>query len=1312
MENFNRKSLKAKLILTFLLVSIIPVAIIGYLSFNRSKKALVETRITSLESIAGIKVQKIEAFFEERKDNILVAQDYFNVKTNLPIVSKYANNRSNPAYINAKKMLDSQLLTFQKVYGYDDLMLVNRDGIIVYNTNENHSIYDLGNTLHDPGNKSFSNGKKGLYFSDIYENKMTKNVYELLITAPIYDATGTFAGVIALELNMQNIFDFIQDNKGLGDTGETLLGKKSGKYAAFLNPLRHDKNATLKHKIILGSNKAIPIQEAVQGNEGTGISIDYRNKKIIAVWRYIPLLDWGLVAKIDTSDAFKPINLLGLWVIWVTLPIALIVTFVAYIFAKKISAPITRLMRSTELIANGDLTQRIDIDSENEIGLLADSFNKMTNELEAAKRDADKKDWLKTGQAKLNDIMHECRETTELANKIINYIANYLNAQIGTLYIVKDKSILILEGSYAYKVMENSSNELQFGEGIVGQVAIGKQNMVIDNIPEDYLTINSSLGKTSPSFILISPFLYKNRTKGVIELGFIGEPKKINTEFINIVSENIAIAINSAQISKRTQELHEQTQQQSEELQSQQEELRETNEMLQTQQEELRVANEELEERSKTLEKGQAEIQQKNDKLNKTQKIIGDKAKELELASKYKSEFLANMSHELRTPLNSLLILSKYLEDNKEGNLTKKQVECAHTVYTAGNDLLTLINDILDLSKIEAGKAELNIDQLDIKDFTFNIEQFFEPVANEKDINFTINIDDKIPEIIITDNQKLAQVVKNLLANSFKFTESGEVKFSIYKPDNNIHLNNKYLESNNIIAISISDTGIGISTEKQQSIFAAFQQADGATTRKFGGTGLGLSISKELARLLNGEIQLKSEVGKGSTFTLFIPEVLTKDIKPTTAEITTEASVKPQSKELPIPKTKPVEEIPNISDDREDIENRDKTILIVEDDTKFAKILLDLARKKEFKAMVAKDGETGIELAIKYIPSAIILDLSLPGIDGFEVMRNLKEDPKTCQIPIHFISATDNHIEAIKNGAIGYLTKPVNIEKLNEAFKKIEDIISSSLKKLLLIEDDVSLNKFILKFMKKHDIAISSTSSGKEALNLLQTESFDCIILDIGLPDMSGFELLEKIKRDKKLVTIPIIIYTGKDISKKEDEILQKYADKIVLKGAKSPERLLDETTLFLHRIEADLPESQRKLLKTIHDKDHIFKNKKVLLVDDDVRNVFALSSILEDRGMMVIPAKNGKEGLELLDKHYDTNLVLMDIMMPEMNGYEAINKIRDNKKFQKIPILALTAKAMLGDREKCIKAGANDYLAKPVDTNKLLTLLRVWLYK
>ena len=966
-------------------------------------------------------------------------------------------------------------------------------------------------------------------------------------------------------------------------------------------------------------------------------------------------------------------------------------------------------------------------------------------------------DWLKTGQNQLNDQMSGDQNRVELTHNIVSFLTLYLEAQVGVCYLVEGtveyKQSMKLIASYTQTRRKNLAEEFKFSEGLVERAAKELNSILIN--------IEAGLeAETVPPHVVVIPFLYENVIKGVIVLGSLDKWTEIQLEFLHQVMPSVGIAVNSVESRSKMQELLQQMQVQSEELQNQQQALQQTNEELQSQseelqtqteelqsqQEELQQSNDALEERTNTLESQKYEIQHKNLALEKTraemekaQIAIKRKAEELELASKYKSEFLANMSHELRTPLNSLLILAQLLENNKTGNLTAKQVEYAQTIHSAGSDLLSLINEILDLSKVEAGKIEVHIENVSLADLIATFEQKFRHVAEEKALDFQIKRADDLPAALQTDGQRLQQIINNLLSNALKFTSEGEVRLEIqYSSEKSSLFQPEQLPSHSprtsgegenllapakIIAFSVTDTGIGIAKDKQPVIFEAFQQADGTTSRRFGGTGLGLSISRQLARLLGGELHLHSEEGQGSTFTLYLPEKFEQK--------TAKHSELPSSED-PIIRSQPdevitaitshqvsqeesantTETLPPIVDDRNNLTPENKIILIIEDDRKFSHLLRDLAQEKAFKCLVAEDGQTGLQLADEYQPNAIILDVGLPLLDGWMVMDRLKDNPATRHIPVHFISGADQSLTAKKMGAIGYLHKPVSLEQLGDTFKNIEQFLTRTVKNMLVIIDSEPRQQKILELVGGENIQIKLAMTKSEAFQQLQMVTFDCIILDMDIEQSSGSQLLEQMQQEKELCQMPVIIYAERDLTSSEETILLQCSEHIPVKSVHSRERLLDEATLFLHQLEAKLPVDKRNMLRMVHDKEAILKQKKVLIVDDDVRNLFALATVLEDHDMEALCTKNGKEGLKALEEHNNIALVLMDIMMPEMDGYETLREIRKQPGYRQLPIIALTAKAMKGDKAKCIKAGANDYLSKPVDTDKLISLMRVWLYR
>lgn len=982
------------------------------------------------------------------------------------------------------------------------------------------------------------------------------------------------------------------------------------------------------------------------------------------------------------------------------------------------------VVKKAQQVASGDYSGQILPRSETDE--LALSLNRMTTALRKATEQNLRQDKLKTAQNELNETMRGDLSLELLARNIVTFISNFTQAQIGALYLYNDElKAYQLKGSYAFTNRKGLNTIYKSGEGLVGQAALEQQIITFSELPGDYVRITSGIGDSVPKNVIIVPFIYNGIVVGVMELGYLGGIDSLPHDFLTMVAENIAISIASANNRAQMAKLLEITSKQAQELQVQQEELKQSNEeleaqtqalkkseeYLQAQQEELRVTNEELEEKTKYLERQKEQMEKQNKALEEAWMELDTKAKELEVTNKYKSEFLANMSHELRTPLNSLLILSQTLMENKSKNLSTEQVESAKIIFNSGNDLLNLINDILDLSKIESGKMDISIARTSVSDITSSLRNYFGHLITNKGLGFEINIGEGVPEKIYTDEQRLNQVLRNIMSNAIKFTDKGSIKLNVFKPDKNENLSHSGLNPEDVVAFSVKDTGIGIAKERQADIFEAFQQLDGSISRKYGGTGLGLSITRELTRILGGEVKLVSEPGIGSEFIVFIPVNL---------ELRKEALVKPAKPVLRTgvavaPSAEPVKYntafIQSIPDDRAELTPNDPSILIIEDDANFAKTLARICNEKGFRYIATATGEEGIELAKKYKPKGILLDINLPGINGWETLEALKSSTETRHIPVHVITALDETLEAYNKGAIGFLTKPATKDKLEATIDKMQAFISRQIKDLLLIEDDESLRKTTKNLLESKDIKITECNSGNQAMKLISSQHFDCIVLDLGLPDMNGFEMLKKLKKNNVKIP-PIVVYTGKELTPEENEQLQYYTQNIIIKGVKSEERLLDETALFLHRVVNDLPERQKKILVNFYDKDKVFEGKTILVVDDDMRNVFAVTKVLEAGKMKVLIAPNGMKALETLQKHPEIDLVLMDIMMPVMDGYEAMKNIRKDKKWDKLPIIALTAKAMKEDREKSISAGANDYLSKPLDVQKLFNMMRIWLYK
>ncbi|MFL5555419.1 MAG: response regulator, partial [Gemmatimonadaceae bacterium] len=1041
--------------------------------------------------------------------------------------------------------------------------------------------------------------------------------------------------------------------------------------------------------------------------------------------------------------------------------------------ANSLTLQVRAIADVATAVTRGDLSRQIAVEAQGELDELKNNLNQMIANLKTTTEKNSEQDWLKTNLAKFSRMMQGQKDLESVSKLIMSELTPLVSAHHGAFYIMDEEDnntpVLKLIASYAYKERKHVGNRFYLGEGLVGQAALEKKPILLTNVPDDYIAITSGLGEAPPRNIIVLPVLFEGEIKAVIELASFLPFSQIHQLFLDQLAETVGVVINMISANMRTAELLEQSQSltlelqsQSEELRTQQEELKKSNaeletqaatlrtseELLKDQQEELQQVNEELEEKASLLAEQNRKVESKNEEVEAARLALEEKAEQLALSSKYKSEFLANMSHELRTPLNSLLILARLLSENKEGNLSPKQVEFAQTILTSGSDLLNLINDVLDLSKVEAGKMDVNPTEVrlaEVKDF---VERNFRALAEQKGLEFHVEVNADLPPAVYTDGGRLQQVLKNLLSNAFKFTDEGDVTLTMRRAEKGRRFQNPTLEAaTEVIAFAVTDSGIGIAKDKQRLIFEAFQQADGTTSRRYGGTGLGLSISREIARLLGGEIRVESSENQGSTFTLFLPvRYIPRQDGPdrdlarvdfSTREPAEASSSPPTRRPMPVrgptrrnqrrrpevggdallyrPERRAVPQTV-IADDRDDIEEGDRTVLVIENDQNFAKVLLDMARDKGYKGVVELDGEAGLRAAREVRPDAITLDIDMPGMDGLEVLDRLKRDPETRHVPVHIISGVEQKREGLKAGAIAYLEKPVSKEALDAAFARISTFIDTVPKRLLVVEDNETQRQSIVDLIGHDDVEITAVPSAEDAMDKLHEKHFDCMVLDLGLRSgggaMSGFDLLEKVKSDPENHDLPIIIYTGKELSRDDETKIKKYAETIIVKDVKSPERLLDETALFLHRVEARLPEPKRKMLEHLHDADSVVAGKTILVVDDDVRNIFSLTSMLEDHGMNVRFAENGAQALEELKKDPNVDVVLMDVMMPEMDGYETTKSIRRMDQFKALPIIALTAKAMKGDREKCIAAGASDYITKPVDTEQLLSLLRVWLYR
>jgi len=967
------------------------------------------------------------------------------------------------------------------------------------------------------------------------------------------------------------------------------------------------------------------------------------------------------------------------------------------LLAANLTSQVRAIAEVATAVTKGDLTPSIQVDARGELAELKDNINTMITNLRLTTDVNTEQDWLKTNLAKFTNMLQGQRDLTTVGRLLLTELSPLVNAHTGVIYQVEneDNPQLLLLASYAGDGVYPYQRVLPFGDGLIGQCALDRRPRVVADIPADVVPINSALLRVAPKNLVVLPVLFEGQVKAVIELASLTSFTTSQMTFLEQLTDSIGIVLNSIEATMQTEGLLKQSQQLAGELQTQQRELQQT--------------NDQLEQKAQQLAERNVEVERKNQEIEQARRALEEKATELALTSKYKSEFLANMSHELRTPLNSILILGQQLTDNPDGNLTGKQVEFARTIHGAGTDLLNLISDILDLSKIESGTVTVDAEEILTANLLETVGRPFRHEAENRNLSFKIEVDPNLARSIVTDSKRLQQVLKNLLSNAFKFTGEGEVRLKVAGALGGWGTDHPVLNSAPaVIAFEVSDTGIGIPLEKQKLIFEAFQQADAGTSRKYGGTGLGLAISRELASLLGGEIHLRSATGIGSTFTLYLPLKYsgpTLAPRPTPQQHNQPPALQPTTTDQP----RVIEQLP---DDRLNLEPGDSILLIVEDDPHYARILVDLARDKGFKVLVAARGAEALELAKQYQPRAVSLDVFLPDMLGWTVLSQLKHNPLTRHIPVQIITLDEDRQHALARGAFSFVNKPTTTEGVSAALTQIKEYARPRRKRLLIVEDNEAEQLSIRELLHHDDIEIVTTDTGAGALLTLREAPCDCVVLDLRLPDMSGFEVLDQIRRDDALSNVPVVVFTGRELSAEEDAELHTMARSIVVKGVESPERLLDETALFLHRVITELPVEKQRMLEKLNSSDEDLIGKTALLVDDDARNIFALSSVLERRGMKVLTATTGREAVALVESNPEIAIVLMDIMMPQMDGYQTIGVIRENPAFLRLPIIALTAKAMKGDREKCLEAGASDYLAKPVNTDQLLLAIRMWLHR
>jgi HAMP domain-containing protein/CheY-like chemotaxis protein/signal transduction histidine kinase len=970
------------------------------------------------------------------------------------------------------------------------------------------------------------------------------------------------------------------------------------------------------------------------------------------------------------------------------------------LLAANLTTQVRAIAEVATAVTKGDLTRSIQVGARGEVAELKDNINTMIDNLRLTTDRNTEQDWLKTNLAKFTSMLQGQRDLTTVGRLLLSELTQLVNAQLGVIYQVEndDTGVLRLLSSYADDGSSGHPQMLHVGERLIGQCAAEKRRLLITEIPSHAVPIGSALFKVVPQNIIVLPVLFEDQVKAVIELASISSFTALQISFLEQLTTSIGIVLNSIEATMQTEGLLKQSQNLAGELQTQQKELQQT--------------NDQLEQKAQQLAERNVEVERKNQEIEQARRALEEKASELALTSKYKSEFLANMSHELRTPLNSILILGQQLTENPDGNLTGKQVEFARTIHGAGTDLLNLISDILDLSKIESGTVSVDEEEVSLSNLLDMIARPFRHEAENRTLSFEVRVDPHLDRSITTDSKRLQQVLKNLLSNAFKFTKEGGVKLNVSAAVGGWSPEHAVLSiAPAVVAFEVSDTGIGIPAEKQKIIFEAFQQADASTSRKYGGTGLGLAISRELSNLLGGEIQLRSVPGQGSAFTLYLP---IKYVGPSTGIRPPANDTSRSAMQAPalLPTATANHMVEHIVDDRLEIEPGDSILLVVEDDPHYARVIMDLARDKGFKVLAAARGSDALSLAQQFQPSAVSLDVFLPDMLGWTVLNQLKQNPLTRHIPVQIITLDEDRQHALARGAFSFVTKPTTTEGVDDALSRIKEYAQTRRRRLLVVEDNPSEQLSIRELLGHDDIDIVTTGTGAGALQTLRDQVCDCVVLDLRLPDMTGFDVLEAIRADAAIADVPVVVFTGRELTPEEDARLHTMARSIVVKGVESPERLLDETALFLHRVVTDLPPEKQRMLERLNSSDEDLQNRTVLLVDDDARNIFALSSVLERRGMRVLTATTGTEAIDLVASTPDLAIVLMDIMMPQMDGYQTMQAIRLKPELRRLPIIALTAKAMKGDREKCLEAGASDYLAKPVNTEQLLSALRMWLHR
>jgi len=1323
-----------KLLVLLIIIAILPTVVIEFLAFQKSKTEQQKDTLLSMNATLSQRVELMSQQFNQEISQANTVANSPNVVSELKLLN--SNNNTNQAI---SPSVEHFLNKTKDARQLNNIYLISLTGNINFSYAASD---DLGTNIYTG---AFNQDALAMLVQDVLRTKKPayssfdkykadNDNFSAFIAHPVID-DGALLGAVVFQV-YTGIFDEItQSDTSLGNTGEVLLARLDVNQAIFLSPLRFSEKNAKALTLDLDSDMSHAMKQAVQGVSGQGESIDYRLHEVLAAWRYIEAFNLGIVVKIDKQEALSTLTAFKVFIYVIVLAISIPVILFAYLISRRFTRPIIDMVHSTNAIANGDLDQALNVSSDDEIGQLANSINEMSNHINQAFKNEEAERWLQEGVVKLSENMRGNQISTDLADNIVSFVCSYLNAKVGSLYIVKDQE-LELAGGYAF-VPHFANQSIEFGDGLVGQVAISKNVMTINQVPEDYVSISSSMGEITPRTLVIFPLMKDDNVVGVMELGWLEQEHKYTHQYLEAISESMATALSVAESHHKLQVLLDQSQQQMEELQVREEELRAINEeveqrstQLASSQKKLEQQSQELQSSNDALEHRNTAIEAKNAEIEISRQEISQKAEELEASSRYKSEFLANMSHELRTPLNSMLILSRILSDNDEGNLDEDQVESSKVIHRSGQELLSLINDILDLSKIEAGKMEVLYESYNLRDITYELNGQFKAITAEKGLTFDVEIDDDVPRFMAIEVQKVQQVLKNLLSNAIKFTEHGGVTLSAKIAPVGQTFAHSSLYENPVLAISIIDTGIGISAEKQKAIFEAFQQADGSTSRKYGGTGLGLTISRHLTELIEGELGVESIPNQGSTFTLYIPikEALDNASPSNEMMISSVPNVvtpKPEEQSLVTLK----EKIDGISDDN-------KVIVIIEDDINFSKVLSSLATKAGFKCIMANTGAQGISLVKEHQPCGVILDLGLPDLPGADILDILKEQPETSDIPVHVISGHNKTKELTDKGAAAFHQKPIATQEIRTLlYSLVKSSPSQNKQHLMLLDQGDSESHIDLSFLKETSMTVEPVGSLDELSHQLGNNGH-CV---------SGIIIKSQHLQDSQLTwlhdnyqfnherNISVIVFVDEEPLQAQITTLEQVDCHVIINGSHSNERLHDEVLLFLSGVDnstniektqlplqaeeasaLEKPEQTTVITKEVPTgvNESSFAGCEVLLVDDDLRNTFALSKVLKKQGMKVTLADNGQMALDRLATNDTINIVLMDIMMPVMDGHEAMRQIRLQDKYANMPIIALTAKAMQEDRRKCVEAGASDYLTKPVDIDKLVAMMRVWLYQ